>query len=216
MSSRAAVILAVLIIAVMPGLKADSDLAWRFGPDFLVFDRLLPEGRTLYVVPLALDGALRISSEVRMGPGQPHQWLVRDRDVIVRSWTAVEIYRVSQDFAIRLLRRFEFETRRPSTGGSVDIDVRGSELGLAGYRRHFAVDLRGAPDRWQLREVRDPPEYGALPSLRGHRIEDVVFRIEDVSLPRPDGLLWHRSLTRSRRGREEESFGLGSWRETGH
>jgi hypothetical protein len=60
-------------------LAFDSDLTVVCGEDFAVFDRFVPNGRILNVVPWVAEGELAVAGSVEMPGSQPHQWAIQQQ-----------------------------------------------------------------------------------------------------------------------------------------
>jgi hypothetical protein len=81
----AAVLCGVALVASPAMLAADSDLWVQCHQEFAVFDRIVPGGRELNVVPWTTEQDLRVAATVQMPEGQPHAWAIYNRYVVVRT-----------------------------------------------------------------------------------------------------------------------------------
>jgi hypothetical protein len=142
-------------------LHADSDLEITCGASFIAFDKFVPEGRALNVVPLEETGDLRVAGTVLMPFDQPHRWAIYDDYIIVRTWNDIYIYEIDMAFQPQLIASFQIDDARPNVGGTTAIALDGSLLRAYGTQRTIAVDLSECTQECQATEVpfdRDPPD----------------------------------------------------------
>jgi hypothetical protein len=122
-------------------LAADSDLWIACSEEFAVFDRLMPSGRQLHVVPWTDPEDLRIAATTQMPEGQPHAWAIYRRYVAVRTWNDLHIYHVDDRFHPQLILSQRIDDDRGYAGGPTAIEVRGSILRAYGVQWDIEIDL---------------------------------------------------------------------------
>jgi hypothetical protein len=165
--------LLAMLAAVPPTDAAfDSDLTVTCGQDFAVFDRIVPNGRLLHVVPWDREGELEVAGSVDMPGTQPHQWAIHDEHVVVRTWNDLYVYRVDLDFQPRLIHSRQIDERRPNVGGTVAMDVSGSMVRVYGVERMIALDLSSCAEQCESTveaAQTPPPEPAPLPRCEIHK-----------------------------------------------
>ena len=159
-SRRAATFAWFLSLLAVPVLvNADSDLQITCGPEFAVFDRFVPGGRMLNIVPWVNAGNLTVAATTQLPSGQPHRWAIYERYVVVRMWNDVYIYRLDDVFQPRLVTSARIDDDRSNVGGTTEIRVDGSVLSVYGITRTLRLDLASCTPRCELRPggVAGPP-----------------------------------------------------------
>jgi hypothetical protein len=148
----------VLFVPIADG-SFDSDLAVICGPDFAVFDKFGPAGRMLHVVPLTTEGELRIAGSADFPGTQPHQWLIWNAYVVVRSWNEIYIYRVDNLFQLELIHSSRIDEDRPPVGGTLAIEIEESFLHVYGVQTKLTVSLDSCEGgcRVEKEAVAEPP-----------------------------------------------------------
>ena len=137
----AAVLCGVALFASPAPLAADSDLWVQCGQEFAVFDRMVPGGRELNVVPWDTEQDLRVAATVQMPAGQPHAWAIYNRYVVVRTWNHIHVYRIGDAYQPQLILSHMIDVERGTVGGPTAIRIVGSILRAHGVAQDLIVDL---------------------------------------------------------------------------
>jgi hypothetical protein len=142
----AAVLCGVALFASPATLTANSDLWVQCGQEFAVFDRMVPGGRELNVVPWTTEQDLRVAATVQMPEGQPHAWAIYNRFVVVRMWNHVHVYRIGDGYQPQLILSHMIDKERGVVGGPTAIQIVGSILRAHGVERDLVLDFDSCVD----------------------------------------------------------------------
>lgn len=156
----------VTLFATPATSMADSDLWVQCGQEFAVFDRMIPNGRELNVVPWTTDQDLHVAATVQMPEGQPHAWAIYNRYVVVRMWNHIHVYRIDDAFHPELILSHMIDNERGVVGGPTAIQVVGSTLRAHGVDQDLTLDLRSCEDECVV-SIEPPAEE--VPAQRHHR-----------------------------------------------
>jgi hypothetical protein len=203
---RRALIIAGLILGLGTHLRADSDLFVACGDRFAVFDKFTAGGRVLSVIPFVDSGELRIASAIDMPQGQPHSWAIHGEYVAVRTWNDVQLYRVGQQFKPTLLGRFQIDESRPSVGGTVAMELRGSVLRAYGVKNMLEVDLSQCPTRCIPRTtaVEPPPDEAVSQPKCSVIRRGFVFAESEATTANIQGVIYHDIVVTRRKQAPEK------------
>ena len=194
-----------LLVMPVPGQPTDaavrdSDLAVTCGQEFAVFDRDLPSGRTLNVVPWVLDGDLQVAGTVEMPGTQPHAWAIHGELVIVRTWNDLYVYRVDAAFQPQLQYSVQIDDVRPSSGGTVAISLTGSVVRAYGVESMVVLDLNSCAERCEgtVQAAAPPPRQATAPQRCGVHRGDLLFALTIADTPGREAIYHDLFLTRRR------------------
>jgi hypothetical protein len=197
-----ALIVAGLFLGIGSHLRADSDLFVACGDQFAVFDKFAASGRVLGVIPFVDSGELRVASAIDMPEGQPHSWAIYREYVAVRTWNDVQMYRVGQQFKAAFLGRFQIDESRPTVGGTVAMELRGSVLRAYGVKNMLEFDLSQCSTRCIPRTtaVERPPDEPLRQSRCSVIRRGFVFAESEATTANVQGIIYHDIvLTRRKR-----------------
>ena len=193
-------LLAVLVAVPQSDMAFDSDLTVVCGEDFAVFDRFVPNGRILNVVPWVAEGELAVAGSVEMPGSQPHQWAIQQQYVVVRTWNELYIYRVGADFQPQLLHSSQIDEHRPSVGGTVALEVSGSLVRVYGVERMIVLDLDSCAQQCELAVHAAPAQtpQPAPPTRCEVHKENLLYALTVADTPGAGAIYHDLFLTRRR------------------
>jgi hypothetical protein len=142
----AAVLCGVALVASPATLAANSDLWVQCHQEFAVFDRIVPGGRQLNVVPWTTEQDLRVAATVQMPDGQPHAWAIYNRYVVVRMWNHIHVYLIGDAYQPQLILSHMIDKDRGAVGGPTAIQIVGSSLRAHGVEQDLILEFDSCGD----------------------------------------------------------------------